>query len=177
MKFDLLHTEPVYQGRAFGVERVQVRLPNGHESVYDLVRHVGAVTLVPIDDDGRILFVRQYRLGADQVLLELPAGVLDPGEPPAECAAREIREETGNAAREMLPLGTFYMAPGYSSEYMHVFLARGLYPAPLEADDDEFLQVEAVDAAEAYAMVRRGELIDGKSLAALLLARPYINGI
>lgn len=175
MKFDLLHSENVYQGRAFGVERIQVRLPDGRENVYDLVRHRGAVTLVPVDDQGRILFVRQYRLGAGDVMRELPAGVIDDGEQPIACAAREIREETGLAARELIPLGTFYQAPGYSSEYMHVFLARGLYSAPLEADQDEFLQGEAFPTAEVYGMVERGEIIDGKTLAALLLARPYLK--
>jgi ADP-ribose pyrophosphatase len=175
MKFDVIHSDLVYQGRVFGVERVQVRLPNGRESVYDLVRHRGAVTIVPVDDMGNILFVRQYRLGAEKLLLELPAGVLEVDEDPAFGAAREIREETGQAAGKLEPLGTFYMAPGYSSEYMHIFLARGLYLDPLEADADEFLQVVAVPIEEAYRMAEHGEILDGKTLASLLLARSYLQ--
>ena len=99
--FELVNRELVYQGRAFQVERLLMRLPDGHTHLYDLVQHKGAVTLVPVDQEGNILFVRQYRMGAEQDLLELPAGVLEDGEAPEICAAREIREETGCAAREI----------------------------------------------------------------------------
>jgi ADP-ribose pyrophosphatase len=173
-EFERLNTRSVYEGRAFGVDVVETRLPDGKVRNFDLVRHPGAVTLLPVDEQGNILFVRQYRLGAEQNLLELPAGTLEPGENPDASAAREIREETGMGAREIRKLGTFYMAPGYSTEHMHVYLATGLFPDWLEGDEDEFLQVDAVPIARAYEMARSGELVDGKSLAALLMAEPFL---
>lgn len=173
--FELLKSDTVYTGRAFSVDVVQARLPDGKVRNYDLVRHPGAVTVVPVDEQGRIWFVRQYRLGANKPLLELPAGTLNPGEDPAVCAAREVREETGMAARQIEKLGELYLAPGYSTEYMHIYLTTGLYPDRLQGDDDEFLQVEAIPAAEVMDMVRSNNLQDGKSLAALLLALPYLK--
>jgi ADP-ribose pyrophosphatase len=170
----ILQSDTIFQGHAFSVELILTRLPDGNQKVYELVRHREAVTLVPIDPAGKIYFVRQYRIGAGQALLELPAGVLEPDEDPAGGAGREVREETGLAAGKLLKLGEFYMAPGYSSELIHVFLATDLYPAPLEADDDEFLEVESMPVQQVYEMLDAGLIKDGKTLAALLLARPYL---
>ncbi|MEN4012169.1 MAG: NUDIX hydrolase [Chloroflexota bacterium] len=176
MNFSILHREKIYQGRAFGVERVQLRLPDGAVRPYDLVHHRGSVTIVPLDERGNLLFVRQYRLGAGEEMLELPAGILDDNEDPGECAAREVREETGMAASNLLLLGDFYLAPGYSSEHMYIFLATGLYPAALARDPDEFLQVQPIPVDEALRMAQQGNLRDAKSLAALLLAYPHLRG-
>jgi ADP-ribose pyrophosphatase len=122
-----------------------------------------------------LLFVRQYRHAAGLDMLELPAGTLDKGEDPESCAKRELREETGMAAGELMPLGGFYLAPGYSTEYMHVFMATDLHADPLEADADEFLSVEYLPIVEALAMCERGEIPDAKSLAAFLFARKYLE--
>ena len=122
-----------------------------------------------------MLLVRQYRHATGGDLLELPAGTLEENENPEVCAAREIREETGMAAREFTKLGEFYLAPGYSTELMVVFLARGLSHDPLEADADEFLSVESVPIVEAIQMAERGEIPDAKSLAALFLAKPSLQ--
>jgi ADP-ribose pyrophosphatase len=143
-QFHLLGSETVYRGRAFSVRRDQVSLPDGHSVTLDVVDHTGAVIIVPIDRDGRIWFVRQYRHAAGVVLLELPAGTLEAGEPPDDCAAREIREEIGLAAGQLEKIGSFFLAPGYSTEFMHVFLARDLSPSPLEGDADEFLTPEVI---------------------------------
>lgn len=175
MEFTPLSHETVYQGRAFGVERVHLRLPDGKHQVYDLVRHNDSVTVIPLDGHGNLLFVNQYRLGVGGNLLELPAGVMGAGEAPEVCAAREIREETGMAAARLELLGDFYLAPGYSSEHMHVFLASGLYADALEQDADEFLQLVSIPAAKAYEMARSGQIRDSKSLAALLLAAPKLS--
>jgi len=172
--FELLHSDTIFKGHAFSVELLLTRLPDGNQKVYELVRHGEAVTLVPISPSGEIYFVRQYRIGADQALLELPAGMLEAGEDPAEGARREVREEIGLAAGKLLKLGEFYLAPGYSSEFMYIFLATNLYPAPLEADDDEFIEVETIPAQEVYKMLDSGLIKDGKTLAALLLARPHL---
>ena len=109
-------------------------------------------------------------------MLELPAGTRDGDEPFEDCAAREIREETGMEARKLTHIGSFYLAPGYSTEYMGVFLATDLHHNPLEADDDEFLTLEKIPVKEAIAMAERGDMPDAKSLAALLMARPHLNG-
>lgn len=173
-KFELLKTETVYTGRAFRVEMVDARMPDGNVRRFDLVRHPGAVTIIPLQE-GKLFFVRQYRFGADDALLELPAGTLHPGEDPAVCAAREVREEIGMAAGKLDKLGEFYLAPGYSTEYMHVFLAGELYSDQLPGDDDEFLQVEAIPVDQVLQMARDNRLNDGKTLAALLLALPYLT--
>ena len=168
--FKLIKSEPAFQGRTFKMRRDTVQLPNGRETRLDIVEHGGSVVMVPVDADGNILFVRQYRHAAGLDMLELPAGTRDGAEPPEVCAAREMREETGMAAASLESLGAFYLAPGYSTEFMYVYLATDLSPNPLQADADEFLQVERIKAAEAMDMARNGKLQDAKSLAALLLA-------
>jgi ADP-ribose pyrophosphatase len=107
--------------------------------------------------------------------LELPAGTLEPGEPPEACAHREIREETGQAADKLVKLGEFFLAPGYSTEYMYVFLATDLRTDPLPGDRDEFIRVEAYPVAEVFKMIERGEIQDAKTLAALMLARRWLT--
>ena len=176
MKFEILNRETVYKGRAFDVQRLEVKLPDERLKSYDLVRHSGAVTLVPLDSESNILFVRQFRIAVNSDMLELPAGMLEIGEEPAACAAREIREETGMAARNLRKLGDYFLAPGYSSEHMHVYLATDLYPAPLAADDDEFLQIQKVPIAKAFEMAAANQIKDAKTLASLLLARPFLLG-
>jgi ADP-ribose pyrophosphatase len=170
----ILNTSLIYRGRAFKVENVHVRLPDGRQRDYDLVNHLGAVTILPLDNDGQVWFVRQYRIGARQTLLELPAGVLEEGEDPTAGAAREVREEIGMAAGKLLKIGEFYMAPGYSSELMHVFLATDLIPDSLPQDDDEFLEIIRYPLPEVLQMVRRGEIMDGKTISSLLLAQPHL---
>ena len=171
MPFELLKSEIIYPGRAFNIRRDTLRLPDGHETRFDIVEHIGSVIILPLDANGHLLFIRQYRHAVGLDLLELPAGTLNEGEAPEACARREVREETGMAAGKLEVLGGFYLAPGYSTEYMYVYLATDLFYDPLEADADEFLSIESVPLAEAQAMCERGEIQDAKSLAAFLLAR------
>lgn len=168
--FELVQSEPIYQGRAFDVLRDTVRAPDGQELRLDIVRHSGAVTILPLDEHGQVWFVRQYRHASGQILLELPAGTLEPGEDPDACAAREIREETGMAAGKLEKLGSFFLAPGYSTEYMHVYLASELTPDPLPGDADEFLSVEKIGVEALARMLARNEIQDAKSLAVICLA-------
>ena len=175
MPFEHIHTELVYEGHAFSVRHELVLLPDGKQKRYDLVVHRGSVTLVPVNDRGEIYFVRQYRIGAKRHLLELPAGVLEIGEDPVTGAAREVREETGMAASQLTQIGAFFMAPGYTDEFLTIFLATGLYPSPLAADADEFLELEIIPVKQALTMAEAGEIEDGKTLAALLLARPHFE--
>lgn len=173
MKFDLIQSEIVYKGHKFVVRVDRVRTPNNVVNL-DIIEPHNSVILVPVDEKGQVYFVRQYRHASGMELLELPAGTLETGEAPEVCAAREIREETGMAAATLKEIGAFYLAPGYSTEYMHVFLATGLSHSPLQADDDEFLSLETLSIAEAFKLAESGQLSDAKSLAALLLARPYL---
>jgi ADP-ribose pyrophosphatase len=176
MKFETIQSQQIYQGRAFTVRKDRVRLPDGGETDLDIVEHTGAVTILPIDMGGNIWFVRQYRHAARIALLELPAGTLEPGEHPEECASREIREEIGMGTRNLQKIGTFYMAPGYSSEFMHVYLATDLYEAPLAGDIDEFLAIERIPIPQVFEMIQSGKFIDGKTLAVFQLAAPYLSG-
>ena len=175
MPFELIKSEPLFQGRAFKIRRDYLKTPDGRETKFDIVEHGGSVIIIPMDNEGNLLFVRQYRHAAGMDLLELPAGTRDGDEPFEECAAREIREETGMEAGTLKKVGEFFLAPGYSTEFMGVFLATDLTHNPLEADDDEFLSVEKIPVKEAIAMAERGEMPDAKTLAALLLARPYLE--
>lgn len=176
MDFEIQTRETVFRGRAFDVQQLTARLPDGRVRTFDLVEHLPSVTVLPLTEEGQILFVRQYRMGAGAALLELPAGVLDAGEDSLTGARRELREETGMDAAEWKLLGGAYLAPGYSSERMDFFLARGLFAAPLKQDDDEFLQLEAIDVADALRMARAGALADAKTLAAFFFALPELGG-
>jgi ADP-ribose pyrophosphatase len=175
MPFELIRSEMLLQGRAFKVKRDYLKTPKGDETKLEIIEHGGSVVVVPIDNDGNLLLVRQYRHAAEQDLLELPAGTRDEDEPFEECAAREIREETGMEAGKLQKVGDFYLAPGYSTEFMTVFLATGLSHNPLEADFDEFLQVEKIPLKKAVELFQSGEVLDAKSLAAWLLAKPHLE--
>ena len=175
MPFELIKSETLLQGRAFKVRRDYLKTPNGRETKLEIIEHGGSVVLIPLDDDGNLLFVRQYRHAAGADLLELPAGTRDENEPFEKCAAREIREETGMEAGKLHKVGEFYLAPGYSTELMAVFLATDLKHNPLEADEDEFLQVEKIPLEKAIEMAEGGDIPDAKSLAALLLAKPHLE--
>jgi ADP-ribose pyrophosphatase len=175
MPFELIRSEPLLQGRAFKIRRDYLKTPDGKETKLEIVEHGGSVVILPLDAQNNLLFVRQYRHAAGSDLLELPAGTRDKDEPYELCAAREIREETGMEAAHLQKLGEFYLAPGYSTELMAVFLATGLKENPLQADDDEFLQVERIPLKKALEMAEHGEMPDSKSLAALFMARPYLE--
>jgi ADP-ribose pyrophosphatase len=175
MKFETLSSEIIYRGRIFDVRRDFVRLPDSKSVQLDIVEHSGAVTMLPIDSQGMIWFVRQYRHAAGDEILELPAGTLDKDEEPEICAQREIREEIGMSAQQLQKIGEFFLAPGYSSEYMYVYLATGLRPDPLENDVDEFLTSEQIPVKRAYELAKSGMIQDCKTLATLFLARPYLS--
>ncbi|MBV6392149.1 MAG: ADP-ribose pyrophosphatase [Anaerolineales bacterium] len=174
--FEFLRSEVLMKGRAFTIRRDYLKTPDGRETKFEIVEHGGSVVIVPVDAEGNLLFVRQYRHAANIDMLELPAGTRDGDEPFEECAAREIREETGMEAGTLKHIGSFYLAPGYSTEYMGVFLATDLRHNPLEADEDEFLSVEKIPIRKAFEMAERGEVPDAKSLAALLMARSFMEG-
>ena len=174
MQFELTASQTIFNGRVFNLRQDQLRLQNGRQVTMDIIEHSGAVTMLPVDGEGMIWFIRQYRHAAGREMLELPAGMVEPGEPLQDAAAREIREEIGMRAGELIHLGGIFLAPGYSTEYLHIYLARQLEPAPLQPDEDEWITVERIPIAEAYRMAESGALMDAKSMAALMLARPWL---
>ena len=170
---ELIRSEQVYDGRVMRVRRDTIRVNKATgpvETVRDVVETRNAVTLVPVDADGNVLLVRQYRWAAATPLLEAPAGMMEAGEAPEECARRELREETGHAADTLVLLGGFWMAPGYSTEFMHAYLATGLRPDPLPADEDEDLELVPVPWGDIPRLIREGTVQDAKSVAALQMA-------
>ncbi len=164
--------ERIYQGRILNLEVDRVRLPNGGEAEREVVRHKGAVVVLPLHENGRVELVRQYRYPPDEILLELPAGKLDSGEKPSECALRELAEETGWRAGEIHELGSFFTTPGFSDEVLHAFVATGLEPAlDVEPDPDEAIEIVTMTVDETLEACRDGHIRDSKTLATLLLAR------
>ena len=162
-------------GRRSTLRVERLVLPDGTETVRDTLYHPDSVAILPLDDDGNVVLVRQYRSAAGRELLELPAGVIEGDEPPVDAARRELREETGFDANELVALGSFFASPGSMTERLHSFLARGLFPNPLAPDDDERITLERLPFDEAVRMARAGELNDAKTLASLLLAAPHVT--
>jgi ADP-ribose pyrophosphatase len=175
MTMPIKDRQTIFKGRLIHLQNVDVELPNGQTSRYEVIRHPGAVAMLPVDEQGNIWFVQQYRVAVEQLMLEIPAGTLEAGEDPQDCAARELREEIGMSPAHLQKLATITLAPGYSSELLHLFLATGLSHAPLAHDDDEYLTPQLIAVKEAYAMAQRGEIGDSKTLSALLLAQPYLQ--
>ncbi|MEX1246872.1 MAG: NUDIX hydrolase [Anaerolineales bacterium] len=175
MEFKTLKSEITYRARVFDVQRDEVRYPSGHKTTYEIVVHNGAVAMVPVDADGGILFVRQYRHTTGKRILEIPAGTLNKGEDPEACAQRELREEIGMAPGRLTRLAEFYLAPGYSTERMHVYLAQDLRPEHLPHDEDEDLDVEKLSMGEAFAAIRNGEIEEAKTMLGLYLAKEFLE--
>lgn len=163
-----LKSERIYTGRIIKLDLLDVRLPDGKEARREIIRHPGAVALVALDADRNVLLVRQYRNAADRILLEIPAGTLNPDEAPLACAERELQEETGYYPGKLEPIGGIFAAPGYTTEFIHLFYATNLSESRLEMDEDEFIEVERVPMPEALTMIEQGVIADGKSVAGLL---------
>jgi len=166
---ETLSSRRLYEGAVVKLRVDRVRLPSGHEAVREVVEHSGAVTIIAVNGEGQVLLVRQYRHPTGRSLLELPAGTLEKDEKPEACAARELEEETGFRAGRVQRLGGFFLAPGYSTEYIQAYLVTDLEPGSAGGDEDEDIQVLALPLAEVLRMVETGELEDAKSLASLLL--------
>jgi 8-oxo-dGTP pyrophosphatase MutT (NUDIX family) len=164
--------EEIYQGRIVSLRIERVSLPNGAEIDLEVVRHKGAAAVAAVDDQDRVVLIRQYRYAAGGFIWEVPAGILkSDDEPPAACAVRELREEVGLTAREWTQLGSIFTTPGFADEQIHLFLARGLQDVGHARDHDEVIdETRSVPVGEALAMVRRGEIVDGKTVACLYLA-------
>lgn len=157
----------LYRGRYFEFVTEDVTLPNGRRTEMAMVRHPGSVAIVPVLDDGRVLIEHQYRHCVRAFLWEIPAGTLEPAEDPAACARRELEEETGHAAAEIVPLGRTHILPAYSDELIHLFLARGLTPTAARLDPDEIIRTRAFALDELLGMIADGEITDALTILAL----------
>jgi len=171
-----LDSEVVYEGRFLHVRKDRVALPDGKTSSREFIRHPGAVMVIPLLDDGRLLMERQYRYPMERVMLEFPAGKLDAGEAPLACGQRELVEETGYSAAEWAYAGVLHNAIAYSDEGIHIFFARGLVRGEQKLDAGEFLDVVTHTAEELDGMALRGELTDAKSLIGLLWLQRWRQG-
>ncbi|MCY3543944.1 MAG: NUDIX hydrolase [Chloroflexi bacterium] len=165
----------IYDGKIIKVRVDDILMRNGNQSVREVVDHANAVVIVPIDDDGNVHLVRQYRYAAQQNLLEAPAGLVETGEDPDDCAQREMAEEIGYASRNLRILGGFWSSPGFCTEFMYAYLAKDLVPRSLQPDDDEDIQVEKVPLSRIPQLIRLGEIQDAKTIAALLMATCIFN--
>ncbi|WP_119353324.1 NUDIX domain-containing protein [Azohydromonas sediminis] len=169
-------SEVVFRGALLDVRRDRVRLPDGREATREYIVHPGAVVVVPLLDDGRLVMERQFRYPLGRVLLELPAGKIDAGEGPLATGVRELAEETGYTAREWARAGLMHNAVGYSDERIEIWFARGLTAGAARLDDGEHLEVVLVDPAELDAMAARGEVTDVKTLVGLLWLQRWRAG-
>lgn len=163
-----IDSKKIYDGCILSLRVDRVMLENGKEATREVIDHQGAAGIVAFDENGKLLMVRQYRYPVEQELLEIPAGKIDPGETPMQCAVRELQEETGYLAEKMIDLGRLYPAAAYDCETVHIFYAQGLTPARQNLDEDEFLTVEHIDFEEAVRMVLDNEILDSKTQIGIL---------
>ncbi len=163
-------SEEIFKGRVVHLFRDTVRLPNGKLTTREVMRHPGAVAIVPITEDGEVLMVRQYRYPFKRVLLEVPAGKLDPGEDCETCARRELSEETGAEAKELTYIGEYYPSVAILDESIRLYIAKGLTYKQAHTDEDEFVQLERIPLKTLVDQVLSGEIKDGKTQVAILKA-------
>ena len=173
----LLRRKLFYQGRKFAFEVNRYRLPNKVEGELECIRHPGGALVVPMTDSGEFVVLRQYRFTVQRRILEFPAGTIEQGEDPSETAEREVQEETGFAAKEIKKIGEILLAPGYSDEVIHIFVATGLtkLDLPPAQDEDEDIEVLLMSPPEIEAAIAQGNLSDAKSISAYLMVQSFLN--
>ncbi len=177
---DRVATRRVYSGRVVDLDVDTVRFPDGSTGDLEILRHSGAAAVVAVADapeaeDPRLVLLRQFRYAAGGYIYEIPAGRLDPGEPPERCARRELQEETGYVARSWRALTTIYTTPGFTDERIHLFLAHDLGRGAGAAEPDEFLEVHRTPLSGVLRMIRDGELVDAKSIVAILYVAEFLR--
>ncbi|MBA7610243.1 MAG: NUDIX domain-containing protein [Calditrichaeota bacterium] len=176
LKEESLSREIIFQGKLLDVRRDEVELPDGTTTVREYIRHPGAAVMVPLLENDRIIFLRQYRYAVGEVMVELPAGKLDPGEDPLDTARRELTEETGYTCERLVRLGLIHPCIGYSDERIAVYLATGLKPAKAAGESDEFLEPFELSLEEALAWIEQGRITDVKTIIALYWTERYLAG-
>lgn len=164
-----LEINNIYLGKIINLDIETVLLPNNKKAKREIVRHPGAVAILPINDKGEIYFVKQYRKAIDMELLEIPAGKIENGEEPKNCALRELQEEIGFAADKLTFIGEFYTSPGFANERIFIYKAEGLTQSRLTMDEDEFINIVKYGKYEAVEMMKKGMIKDAKTVLALSL--------
>ena len=167
----------IYQGRIFDVYVENVVLPNGAIKDREVIRHPGAAAMVPFLDDGSVVLIKQYRHAVDKYLWEIPAGTLEKGETPLDCARRELVEEIGYEAKELKKITELLPAPGYTDECIHMYIASQLHRSHQDLDEDEVLEIEPKPFEKAIAMINHGDIMDAKTIVGLSLCRLMREGV
>lgn len=164
-----LTSQPIFKGKIISLQVDEVELPDGNTSKREIIKHPGAVAVIAVTDEGKIIMVEQYRKAMERSLVEIPAGKLEPGEDPAASAARELEEETGYGCAEMEHLTSFYTSPGFADEIVHMYVAHGLQKIeqPAETDDDEFVELMELTLEEAIQYESEGRIKDAKTAYAV----------
>lgn len=164
-----------YAGSIVDFYKDTMKLPNGNTVEWDRIEHKGAVGIIPVDEDGRIIMVRQYRIGTDSELLEIPAGGINPGEEPYVSAMRELEEETGYRADKLEHLLDVYSAPAYTTECVYIYYAENLVPSVTNYDENEFISIETYTLDELADMILDGRIVDGKTISAIMVYKELIS--
>lgn len=164
-----LDKKNIYSGKIISLDIETVLLPNNRKAKREIVKHPGAVAILPINDKNEIFFVKQYRKAIDSELIEVPAGKIEPNENPKECAIRELKEEIGQKANKMTYIGEFFTSPGFSNEIIYLYKAEELAPCQLEKDEDEFIIIEKYEKAKVIEMINDGIITDAKTILAVYL--------
>ncbi|KGG81405.1 ADP-ribose pyrophosphatase [Caloranaerobacter azorensis H53214] len=170
-----MKTERIYEGKILNLRIDTVELPDKKYSKREIVEHPGAVAIIAITDENELVLVKQFRKAVEKILLEIPAGKLEVGEEPEECARRELLEETGFTAKEMKYLYEFYTSPGFCNEKMYLFLAKGLIKGESNPDNDEYIEVHTKKVDELYDMVINGEILDSKTIIGIYTAKMLMS--
>ncbi|AOV08111.1 NUDIX hydrolase [Sporosarcina ureilytica] len=170
-------TNSIYNGKIISLQVDDVELPDGNHSKRELVKHPGAVAIIPITDEGKIIVVKQYRKALERTIVEIPAGRIEPNEDPKLTAIRELEEETGFGTNDITYLQSFATSPGFADEIIHLYVAKELYAIenPAEGDEDEFIERLEVSVEEAEKMVASGEIYDAKTAFAILYVKHQLN--
>jgi len=175
LKEETIDSKIAFEGRLVKLRVDTVRLPNGRETTREIVSHRGAVAAVPMIDTDKIVMVRQFRQAAGEALLEIPAGTLDPNEDPAHCVARELGEETGYRAGKLTLMFKSYLAPGYSSEMLHTYLAENLEKITATPEPDEFIEIVEIHLSDAVDLIRSGGIKDAKTICGIMMAQRILG--
>ena len=157
----------IYEGRVISCFVDEITHLDGKEKSYEVIKHPGAVAIIPISSNGDLVLIKQWRYAAQQLMIELPAGLLEVSETPLECAHRELREEIGMRAQVMISLGGFFTAPGFCNEYIHLFVAKELEPDPLIAEDTDSIDQMSMPLEKTLKMIEKGDIINGVTMSAI----------
>ena len=171
----IISSENHFQGKVFNVRTDKVLLDLGFETNIDIVEHKPAVSIVPIDENERLVMVRQYRHPASRNLLEIPAGIIEDGETPEQTALRELQEETGYTSKSLRLMTGFWSSPGFTNEYMYTYIAKDLIESKLPQDEDEDISIEKIPLDQVERLIKFGEIEDAKSIASILMAKFLFN--